>query len=99
MGFVSAAPATERKELEVTCRAPVESEREVKNSGGDVELRPFIRTRIRLGNIEWTMDLNLTNRENMKYRMLIGREALDRFLVEPTRNCVIGSSLKNAYEN
>ncbi len=77
-------PLTREPNLEHTCQAPVLDYREVKDSGGHAENRPFIRTRAKLGPVEWDIDLSLTNREGMKFRMLLGREALaGRFLVDP----------------
>ncbi len=61
--------------------------REVKNSGGTVELRPVIRTEIALRGQKWTIDLTLTNRELMGFRMLLGREAVrNKFLVDPGKS-------------
>lgn len=91
-------PLTDRDDLVLTCEAPVVSHREVKDSGGHVERRPFIRTTVRMGSLEWEIDLNLTNRENMKYRMLLGREGLKMFLVNPSHNRLIGKDLTQAYD-
>lgn len=91
-------PLPDREDLLLTCEAPLESHREVKDSGGHIEIRPFIRARVCIGAIEWDIDLNLSNREGMKYRMLLGREALGGFLVDPKRAAVIGSNLRHIYE-
>ncbi len=81
----------------LTCEAPVKDYREVKDSGGHAERRPFIRTRGRMGDFEWEFDLSLTNREGMKFRMLLGREALaPHFNVDPSVSYVMGS-LENEY--
>jgi hypothetical protein len=64
--------------------------RQVKNSGGHSQLRPVIRTSVRLGGRQWAIELTLTNRDVMGFRMLLGREALRKgFLVHPGRSFLI----------
>ncbi len=68
----------------VVAQSPLIDEREVKSSSGHGTLRPVIRTRIRLGDRVWSIELTLTNRDAMGFRMLLGRSALrKRFLVDP----------------
>ena len=83
---------------ELTCEAPVLEFREVKDSGGHAEQRPFIRTLAKVGKIKWEIDLSLSNREGMKFRMLLGRQAVaGKFCVDPGKSYLIGKSLKNEY--
>ncbi|HEY5648244.1 MAG TPA: ATP-dependent zinc protease [Nitrospiria bacterium] len=56
--------------------APLVGKRTVKSSGGEREKRPVIKTRLNINGAEWEIELNLTNRDYMGFRMLIGREAL-----------------------
>jgi hypothetical protein len=57
--------------------------REVKNSGGHAQLRPVIETIVELGGEHWPIELTLTNRDVMGFRMLLGRQAVRRrFLVD-----------------
>ncbi|MBD2482853.1 MULTISPECIES: ATP-dependent zinc protease family protein [Planktothrix] len=57
--------------------------RPVRNSGGQTELRPVILTDIELMGKRWLMELTLTNRDAMGFRMLLGRQALKRrFLID-----------------
>jgi len=57
--------------------------RQIRNSGGYAQLRPVILTEVELSGIEWQIELTLTNRDVMGFRMLLGREALrHRFLVD-----------------
>tara|TARA_R110002096_G_scaffold54517_18_gene140662 strand:- start:21819 stop:22292 length:474 start_codon:yes stop_codon:yes gene_type:complete len=91
-------PLTRTNEVEMTCEAPILEFRDVKDSGGHVEHRPFIRTRARLGTYEWDVDMSLTNREGMKFRMLLGREAVaSDFLIDPSASYIIGQSLAHQY--
>lgn len=78
---------------EVECVADVVDFREVRDSGGHVERRPFIRTTVHLGDgFRWQVDMSLTNREQMKFRMLLGRQALAAggLLVDPARSYYFG---------
>ncbi|HBW56686.1 MAG TPA: ATP-dependent zinc protease [Oscillatoriales bacterium UBA8482] len=57
--------------------------RTVRNSGGHTELRPVILTDIELMGKQWLIELTLTNRDAMGFRMLLGRQAIKgRFLID-----------------
>jgi hypothetical protein len=61
--------------------------REVRNSGGHSQLRPVIVTEVELGTTQWQIELTLTNRDVMGFRMLLGRQAVKhRFLVDAGRS-------------
>ncbi len=61
--------------------------RKVRNSGGHAQIRPVILTPIQLGEHQWQIELTLTNRDVMGFRMLLGRQAVrDRFLVNPGKS-------------
>ncbi|MGB3615119.1 MAG: ATP-dependent zinc protease [Elainellaceae cyanobacterium] len=71
----------------VTAEAPLIEIRPIRSSNGQVEQRPVIRTSVKLGDYEWLVDLTLTHRDAMAFRMLLGRRALrDRFLVDSGRS-------------
>lgn len=92
-------PLRRRDSILLTCEAPIAEHKEVKDSGGHAERRPFIRSTVRLGHLEWSINLSLTNREGMKFRMLLGREALaGRFSVNPSASYLLGKSLAREYE-
>ena len=58
----------------------------VRPSSGDAQTRLFVATTLRIGSIERTIELSLVDRENMIYRMLVGRTAMGAgVLVDPTR--------------
>lgn len=92
-------PLRRRKTILLTCEAPVLAHKEVKDSGGHTELRPFIQSTARIGHVEWKVNLSLTNREGMKFRMLLGREALaGKFVVNPSASYLLGKSLARQYK-
>jgi hypothetical protein len=71
---------------------PVLEHRKVRSSNGTVQIRPVIQTTLAALGQEFTIDLTLTNRDEMGFRMLIGRAALrKRFLVDPTRSFLGGN--------
>ena len=74
-------PVPGRNDIEVYCSAPVIGQREVISSNGERELRYVVRTLIRIGAREWPIEVTLTNRENMSYRMLVGRKAIQADMV------------------
>jgi hypothetical protein len=53
-----------------------------------------IRTTMILAGIKKTIELTLTNRASMKYRMLIGRAALKHFYIDPTQSYLAGKTTK-----
>jgi hypothetical protein len=76
----------------VTCEARAIDERTVRNSGGGVERRYIIKTLLKLGEQAWSIELALANRDQMGFRMLLGRTALEgRALIEPGRSYLLGA--------
>jgi hypothetical protein len=75
----------------VTAEAQVIEWREVRDSGGKVSLRPVIHTRIKIGILSWKIEVTLVNRDQMGFRMLLGRQAVrGQLLVDAGRSYVIG---------
>ena len=73
--------------IEVHCEAPVTDRRQVTDSGGHSEQRYVISTPVTLGDQSVHVEITLTDRENMRFRMLLGRTAMrGRFLVDPSRS-------------
>lgn len=69
---------------------PLHRFRKVKSSSGQTELRPSIVTTAVLGQVSWPIELTLTSRDSMGFRMLLGRSALRRrFLVNPGRSYIM----------
>lgn len=69
-------PVPGRHDVEIYCSAPVVDRREVTSSNGERETRYVIESRIAIGAKTWKVEITLTNREQMAYRMLIGRQAI-----------------------
>jgi hypothetical protein len=84
-------PAQKASIPEVWCDAPIADRREVTDSGGHKELRYVIRTCFSLGAWQWEGEVTLTDRENMRFRMLLGRNAMKEFfLVDPSQSFLLG---------
>ena len=91
-------PLRRRPALEIFCQAEVIDERVVSDSGGHREKRLVIRTPLRLGDLQWPVEITLTNREDMLFRMLLGRTAMQgRWLVDPVGSYFCGRHLRKAY--
>jgi hypothetical protein len=79
----------------VTCEAVLHDERYVKSSNGQRELRPVIRTAVGWKGQSWAIDVTLTSRDLMGFRMLLGREAVrQRFVVDAGRSFLGGRPKK-----
>ncbi|MDC0609913.1 ATP-dependent zinc protease [Vibrio sp.] len=69
---------------ELMCEAMVIDQRIVRDSGGHEEYRYVIQSDVRVGDRSWPIEITLTNRENMSFRMLLGRTAMnERIVVDP----------------
>lgn len=70
----------------VSCEAPIHDIRRVKSSNGTSEQRYVILTPVQLGDNNWSIEITLTDRSDMSYLMLFGREAIGKkFLVDPSK--------------
>lgn len=80
-------PLRKRPAVAISCTAQVIDERVVSDSGGNRERRPVIRTLFSLGGQTWPIEITLTNREDMLFRMLLGRTAMHgRLIVDPQQS-------------
>lgn len=79
----------------IHCEAPLVDKRVVKSSSGFREQRYVIRAEIQIGETNWNVELTLTNRDSMGFRMLLGREAMSgRLLVDPEQKYLLGQPTK-----
>jgi hypothetical protein len=84
-------PYQRNRRTEVICEMPVADERWVTDSGGHREKRYLILADVQLGKERFPVELTLTNRDTMLFRMLLGRTTLQkRYVVDPARSYVLG---------
>ncbi len=68
----------------VDCEAPLVGRRAIRNSGGESEERCVIASTVVVGERSWPIELTLTRRDSMSFRMLVGRTAIrGRYRVDP----------------
>jgi len=80
-------PYQRRHDVVTYCSTPVIDQRRVTDSGGHREMRYVIETELVLGGLRWPIEMTLTDRDTMQFRMLLGRKALARrFTVDPARS-------------
>ncbi len=86
-------------DLIVQCRAEVIDIRNVMSSNGHKEKRFVILTPIELNGKRWEIEMTLSNRDPLAFRMLLGREAMERqVIVDPQRiNCQGKMSKRQQY--
>lgn len=77
-------------ETVVWCTAPIVDERNVRDSGGHREWRHVIETPVELGGRRWPVEITLTVRDTMLFRMLVGRTAMAALRVDPTASFLTG---------
>jgi hypothetical protein len=84
-------PRQRKRKPSIESVAEVVKERLVKNPGGRAELRPVIRTTLLVAGEELEALVNLTTRDEMTFRMLLGRRTVrGRFVVDPGRSYLGG---------
>jgi len=84
-------PRQHDDETVIVCVADVIDERTVTDSGGHSERRWVIETTMTIGGFSWPIEITLTARDSMLFRMLIGRTAMkNRVRVDPARSYLVG---------
>ena len=77
-------PLQKRCDVSIECHAQIKDRRMVMDSGGHKQRRYVIETQLVLGQSVIRAEMTLTNRDSMRFRMLLGRTAMDaRFMVDP----------------
>jgi ribosomal protein S6--L-glutamate ligase len=84
-------PIQDNPHIIVKCEAKLLRSKMIKSSMGASEERLMIRTPLTLGKDTFTIKLTLASRDTMNYRMLLGREALNRrYLINSAEHCLLG---------
>ena len=86
-------PVQRHRHPEILCEAPIIDERVITSSSGQSDNRYVIETRLQFGESIWPIEVTLTNRDEMGFRLLLGRQALrNRFLVDPASSYKFGKT-------
>lgn len=79
----------------VTCIADLIDTRLVTDSGGHQEWRHVIQTDMLLGKMRWPIEITLTSREDMRFRFLLGRNALrHHYWIDPSASYLLSDKNK-----
>jgi hypothetical protein len=70
-------PYQKNTDKKLYCEAEIIDERVVSDSGGHKENRYVIKTQLVLGDKSWPIEITLSNRDTMRFRMLLGRTAME----------------------
>ncbi|MGZ8152526.1 MAG: ATP-dependent zinc protease family protein [Methylovulum sp.] len=88
-------PFQKREDISIECHAPIKDRRLVSDSGGHKQRRYVIETQLILGQSIIRAEMTLTNRDSMRFRMLLGRTAMDsQFIVDPGASYLRGKPLR-----
>jgi ribosomal protein S6--L-glutamate ligase len=92
-------PIQKNRDVTRICEAPIIDHRIIISSNGEREKRYVINTNFQFGDRIFTADITLTTRYGMRFRMLLGKEALKtgRFIIDPAKSYSFGR-LKNVKE-
>lgn len=90
-------PWQDSQEDAVVVESPLHDRRAVRSSSGHAQERLVVQLMIRLVDREVMAEVTLSNRDEMGFRMLIGREALRRgYVVDPARSFLGGRAPREA---
>jgi hypothetical protein len=89
-------PLQRRTDIEQTCVAEVVDRRDVMDSGGHRERRYVIITPVAIGRRQWPIEVTLTDRDIMNFRMLLGRTAMqESILINPAASYLTGKTSRS----
>lgn len=84
-------PLQRDNKFSLRCSAPVLDRRMIRSSSGSVQHRYVIATRLKLGQRIWPIEISLTSRDEMGFRMLLGRAATRRHvIIDPAKSYLVG---------
>ena len=86
-------PDQQSVDVEVVCESRIIDRRIVRDSGGHQEERFVIRTPMTMNAQQWDIEVTLTSRDDMLFRMLLGRTACrGRYVVDPGKSFILGGT-------
>lgn len=84
-------PLKSKPHYRIHCSAELIDQRFVRSSNGQRELRTTVITNLEINDFDYPIELTLTNRDSMGFRLLIGRSALAKnFIVDPHHTLMLG---------
>ncbi|MFN3970848.1 MAG: 30S ribosomal protein S6--L-glutamate ligase [Gemmobacter sp.] len=93
-------PIPGREDVTIACSAPIRDQREITSSNGETETRFVIETEVVMGSRRWPIEVSLTDRGGMAFRMLLGRQALgEGAMVSATEGFLHGMLGYDAYHS
>lgn len=93
-------PLRKRKDIVISCSAPLADRRVVRDSGGHAEERLVVNSRLQVGPVDIVTEFTLTNRDDMIFPMLLGRRAIQAggLLVDVNQSYCYGRIKTRQYE-
>jgi len=93
-------PIQKNQTFQLECIVPLKDQRYVTDSGGHKELRYVIETDVVVANRRYPIELTLTDRDTMLFRILLGRSAIDNsMMVDPGASFICGKlNTHNVYD-
>jgi hypothetical protein len=84
-------PVQKRRIPSIPAELPITDWRDIRSSNGQRQRRPVVVTELLAGDERWEVELTLTSRDEMGFRLLLGRTAIGgRFLVDVSRSYLLG---------
>ena len=88
------------KTIFIACSCPIFDIRNVMSSNAQVEERYVIKSMLCLGSQKWEIELTLSNRDPLRFRMLLGREALcSKVIIDPSKTLCVKKFHRNEVSN
>ncbi|MEQ9116169.1 MAG: 30S ribosomal protein S6--L-glutamate ligase [Rickettsiales bacterium] len=93
-------PLQGNRKIVKNCSAKLKAYREIKSSTGHIEKRHIIETKLKLGKNSWSIEVSLSNRDSMGYRLLLGRQAMaGKVIVDPDNSFLLGKTSEKRVED
>jgi hypothetical protein len=92
-------PVQNKSKNKIQAEAKVLEFRSIRSSSGIADMRPVIITHIKLLDLVWPIEITLSNRDEMGFRMLLGRQAFrHKFYVDAGRSFYGGKPQKKKFK-